>query len=75
MALNPVTKVKVPTKPARTYTITYADGRDGLMVAEKMEALEGGTIGFLRRHQRHGAFPRDEPVQLPKHQSEFVGRV
>jgi hypothetical protein len=46
MALNPVTKVKVPTKPARTYTITYADGRDGLMVAEKMEVLEGGTIGF-----------------------------
>jgi hypothetical protein len=47
MALD--VKVKIPKKPARTYTITYADGHDGLMVAEKMEVLEGGTIAFYTK--------------------------
>jgi hypothetical protein len=36
-------------KPARTYTIRFADGKNGLMVAEKLEVLEGGTIGFYAR--------------------------
>jgi len=49
MATNPIVKSKVPKKAARTYTITYADGHDGLMVAEKMEVLEGGTIGFYTK--------------------------
>ena len=51
MALDPIAKVKakVPPRPATTWTITYANGQDGLMVAEKMDVLAGGTIGFYAK--------------------------
>jgi hypothetical protein len=51
MALDTTQKVKakLPPKPATTYTITYANGQDGLMVAEKMDVLAGGTIGFYAK--------------------------
>jgi|RhiMethySRZTD1v2_1073278.scaffolds.fasta_scaffold312752_2 hypothetical protein len=39
-------KARKRRKPARTYTITHANGEKDIIVAEKLEVLEGGTLGL-----------------------------
>jgi len=63
MALDPKVKIKLPEKPARTYTITYADGHNGLMVAEKMEVLDGGTIAFYAQPKDTSPFLVMSPLR------------